>query len=32
MPFGSLRQMTDTDLRALHAYLKTVPPRESGRR
>lgn len=32
MPFASLGQMTDTDLRALHAYLKTVPPRETGRR
>jgi hypothetical protein len=32
MPFGSLRQMNDIDLRALHAYLKTVPARETGRR
>jgi mono/diheme cytochrome c family protein len=32
MPFGSLGQMTDTDLRAVHAYLKTVPPRETGQR
>ncbi|MGJ7917693.1 c-type cytochrome [Massilia sp. LXY-6] len=31
MPFGSLRQMNDTDVRALYAYLKTVPPREAGR-
>jgi len=31
MPFGSLRQMNDTDMRALYAYLKTVPPREAGR-
>jgi mono/diheme cytochrome c family protein len=32
MPFSSLAQMNDTDLRALHAYLKTVPPRDAGRR
>jgi mono/diheme cytochrome c family protein len=32
MPFGSLGKMNDTDVRALHAYLKTVPPREAGRR
>lgn len=32
MPFRSLSQMTDTDLRALHAYLKTVPARETGMR
>lgn len=31
MPFGSLRQMNETDMRALYAYLKTVPPREAGR-
>jgi mono/diheme cytochrome c family protein len=31
MPFGSLRQMNDTDVRALYAYLRTVPPREAGR-
>jgi mono/diheme cytochrome c family protein len=32
MPFASLRQMNDTDARALYAYLKTVPPLEAGRR
>jgi mono/diheme cytochrome c family protein len=32
MPFGSLGKMDDTDLRALHAYLKTVPARPSGQR
>jgi mono/diheme cytochrome c family protein len=32
MPFGSLGQMNDTDLRALHAYLKTVPPRDAAGR
>ncbi|MES2015757.1 MAG: c-type cytochrome [Pseudomonadota bacterium] len=26
MPFGSLSQMNDTDLRALHRYLQTLPP------
>lgn len=31
MPFGSLKQMNDTDVLALYAYLKTVPPREAGR-
>jgi mono/diheme cytochrome c family protein len=31
MPFGSLKQMNDTDMRALYAYLKTMPPREAGR-
>lgn len=30
MPFGSLRQMNDTDLRALYAYLKSAPPRATG--
>jgi mono/diheme cytochrome c family protein len=32
MPFASLGQMNDTDLRALHAYLKTVQPRDAGQR
>lgn len=32
MPFASLKQMNDTDARALYAYLKTVAPREAGRR
>lgn len=31
MPFGSLKQMNDTDAQALYAYLKTVPAREAGR-
>ena len=30
MPFGSLREMNDVDLDALHAYLKTLPPRAVG--
>ena len=32
MPFNSLKQMNDTDVRALYAYLKTLPPVEAGRR
>lgn len=32
MPFGSLREMSDTDAGALYAYLATVAPREAGRR
>lgn len=32
MPFGSLGKMNDTELRALHAYLKTVPARNAGQR
>jgi mono/diheme cytochrome c family protein len=32
MPFGSLRQMSDTDLLALHRYLQTLPPRPAGQR
>lgn len=32
MPFGSLRQMNETDMRALHAYLRTLEPRTSGGR
>ncbi len=32
MPFGSLSQMNDTDVRALHAYLATLPPRAAGGR
>jgi mono/diheme cytochrome c family protein len=32
MPFNSLKQMNDTDVRALYAYLKTLPPQEAGHR
>jgi mono/diheme cytochrome c family protein len=32
MPFSSLREMSETDLRALHAYLRSVPPRAAGGR
>lgn len=30
MPFGSLREMNDTDVRALHLYLKTLAPQPHG--
>ncbi|MDM0027697.1 c-type cytochrome [Variovorax saccharolyticus] len=30
MPFGSLREMSDTDVRALHLYLKSLPPMPHG--
>ncbi len=32
MPFASLRNMNDTDLEALYAYLKTLPPKKTGER
>jgi mono/diheme cytochrome c family protein len=32
MPFPSLSQMSDVDLRALHAYLLTLPARDLGSR
>ena len=32
MPFASLKEMNDTDVRALHAYLLTLPPRPEGGR
>jgi len=32
MPFGSLSQMNDVDVRALHAYLRQLPPRAAGGR
>jgi mono/diheme cytochrome c family protein len=32
MPFNSLKQMNDTDVLALYAYLKTLPPVETGMR
>lgn len=31
MPFASLGEMTDVDIDALHAYLKSLPPRAAGR-
>jgi hypothetical protein len=30
MPFESLREVNDTDLRALHLYLKNLPPHRHG--
>ena len=30
MPFGSLKNMSDTDVRALHLYLKTLAPQPKG--
>lgn len=32
MPFASLAALDDTDLRALHAFLWSLPPREAGDR
>jgi mono/diheme cytochrome c family protein len=32
MPFASLKQINDVDAQALYAYLKSVPPRETGLR
>ncbi|WP_426100531.1 c-type cytochrome [Massilia sp. TSP1-1-2] len=32
MPFGSLREMNDVDVRALHSYLQTLPQRAAGGR
>jgi mono/diheme cytochrome c family protein len=32
MPFASLGKMNETELKALHAYLKTVPARATGQR
>ena len=32
MPFTSLANLNDTDLAAMHAYLRTLPPRAAGPR
>ncbi len=32
MPFMTLRNMSDTDLNAIYAYLKTLAPRRAGER
>ena len=32
MPFETLKAMNDTDLTAVHAYLKTLAPRALGSR
>ena len=30
MPFDSLRELNETDVRALHMYLRSLPPRPRG--
>jgi mono/diheme cytochrome c family protein len=30
MPFETLGNLNDTDVKAIHAYLKTLPPRKTG--
>ena len=30
MPFGSLREMSETDMKALHLYLKSLPAKPQG--
>ena len=32
MPFASLGAMNDTDVNALYAFIKTLPPRDAGQR
>ena len=32
MPFETLREISDVDVAALHAYLKSLPPRPAGSR
>jgi len=32
MPFGSLKEMNDTDVQALHLHLKALPARDAGQR
>ena len=32
MPFSATKQMSDDEIHALYAYLRTVPPREYGNR
>jgi hypothetical protein len=32
MPFPSLKNLSDTELGALYAYLKTLPSRAAGNR
>jgi mono/diheme cytochrome c family protein len=32
MPFGSFKNISDTDVAALHLYLKSLPPRPAGGR
>ena len=30
MPFAALKELNDTDLKALHLFLKSLPPRPAG--
>ena len=32
MPFGALKHLSDTDVGALYAYLRTLPPQAKGPR
>ena len=32
MPFGALKEINDTDLKALHLFLKSLPARPAGGR
>jgi hypothetical protein len=32
MPFATLRELDDTDARAVYAFLAGLPPRDSGDR
>lgn len=32
MPFAALRNLSDVDLEAMHAFFTTLPPRSAGRR
>jgi hypothetical protein len=32
MPIGSTKEMTDDEIRAVYAYLKTVPRKDFGNR
>ena len=32
MPFATLKNLSDAEVGALYAYLKTVPPRAAGNR
>jgi hypothetical protein len=31
MPFDTLRELNDTDVAAVHAYLKSLPPLPAGK-
>jgi cytochrome c553 len=32
MPFNALKNLSDTDVGALYAYLRTLPPQPTGQR